>query len=102
MKKNEFTKQYRLWTLSQYKDKSPVDNGTHIPSFAAVKCLIDSSTHSITKCAFTPILPYPATEYNDIFTTMINFQDVLKQKECENSRLWSDEGLYHTAKEMQL
>ena len=60
MKKNEFAKQYRLWTLAQYKDKSPVDNGPHIPSFAAVKSLIDSFTHSITKCAFTPILPYPA------------------------------------------
>ena len=33
---------------------------------------------------------------------MINFQDVLKQKELENSPLWSDEGLYHTAKEIQL
>ena len=58
MKKNEFAKQYRLWTLAQYKDKSPVDNGPHIPSFAAVKSLIDSSTHSITKCLHAnPPLP---------------------------------------------
>ena len=62
-KKNEFTKQYRLWTLAWYKDKFPVGNGPHISSFAAVKSLLDSSTHFITKCAFTPILPYPATEY---------------------------------------
>ena len=33
---------------------------------------------------------------------MINFQDVLKQKECENGSRWSDEAVYHTAKEMQL
>ena len=33
---------------------------------------------------------------------MINFRDVLKQKERENGRLWSHEGVYHTAKEMQL
>ena len=83
--------------MAQYKDKPPVDKGPHIPSFAAVKSLIDSSTHSITNCVFTPILPYPETGYDPIFTTMINFQDVLKQKECENSPLWSDEELYHTA-----
>ena len=79
--------------MAQYKDKSPVDNGPHIPSFAAVTSVIDSSRHSVTKCAFTPILPYLATEYDVIFTTMINFQDVLKQKERENGSLWSDEGV---------
>ena len=65
-KKNEFTKQYRLWILAWYKNKSPVGNGPHISSFAAVKSLLDPSTHFITKCAFTPILPYLATEYCDI------------------------------------
>ena len=48
-KKCEFAKQDRLWTLAWYKDKSPVENGLHIPLFAAVKNLLDSSTHSITK-----------------------------------------------------
>ena len=48
-KKNEFAKQDRLWTLARYKDKSPVENGLHIPLFAAVKNLLDSFTHSITK-----------------------------------------------------
>ena len=33
---------------------------------------------------------------------MINFQDVLKQNDRENGPLWSDEGVYHTAKEIQL
>ena len=91
-KNNEFAKQYRLWILTQYKDKSPVDNEPHIPSFAAVKSLLDSSTFFITKSAFASILPYPATEYNAIFTTMINFHDVMKQKERENGPFWSDEG----------
>ena len=101
-KKNEFAKQYRLWILAQYKDKSPLDNGPHVQSLAAGKCLLDPSTHFITKCAFTPILPYPATECDAIFTTMINFQDVLKQKGRENGPLWSDEGVNHIAKQIQL
>ena len=48
-KKYEFAKQDKLLTLARYKDKSPVENGLHIPLFAAVKNLLDSSTHSITK-----------------------------------------------------
>ena len=96
LKKNEFAKQY------QDDFDSPVENGPHIPSFAAVKRLIDSSIHSITKCAFTPIFPHPATEYHAIFTTMINFQDMVKQKERENGPLWSDKGVYRTEKEVEL
>ena len=53
--KNEFAKQYRMWILAWYKGKSPVDNGPHISSFAAVKRLLDSSTNFTTN--FTPILP---------------------------------------------
>ena len=40
-KKNQFAEQYRLWILAQYKDKSPLDNGSHIQSFATVKSLLD-------------------------------------------------------------
>ena len=101
-KKNEFAKQYRLWILAQCKNKSPVGNGPHIPSFAVVKGLLDSSTHFIIACAFTPILLYPAMAYDAVITTMINFQDVLKEKEPENGPLWLNEGVYHTAKEIQL
>ena len=32
---------------------------------------------------------------------MINFQDVLKQKGLANGPLWSDEGVYRLAKEIQ-
>ena len=68
----------------------------------SVKSLLDSSTHFIAKCAFTPILPYPVTDYDAIFTAMINFQDMLKQKERENGPPWSDEGVHHAAKEILL
>ena len=49
-----------------------------------------------------PILPYVATEMDTIFTSMINFQDVLKQKNAVSRALWSDEGVYAIAKEIQL
>ena len=91
-KQNEFAKWYRLWISAQYKDKPPPDNGPRIQSFLFTQ----------SKCAFTPILLYPAMEYDTIFTSMINFQDVLKQKERENGPFWSDEGVCHIANEMQL
>ena len=99
-KKNEFAKQYRLSTLAQYQDKSPTYNELYILSFTAAKRILDSSTHSISMCAFTPIFLYPAAKYDIIFRTMISFQDVVKQKEPENGPFWWGEGVCYTAKEI--
>ena len=55
-----------------------------------------------TTTILTPILPYPATTYDAILTTMINFQDVLKQKGDSYGGLWADECVYRIAKEIQL
>ena len=56
----------------------------------------------LTREAYTPILPHPATDYDSINTIMINFQDALKQKGADYGALWCDEGVYHIAKELQL
>ena len=44
----------------------------------------------------------PETDYDAIFTAMINFNDVLKQKGLLNNASWSDERVYQLAKEIQL
>jgi hypothetical protein len=73
------------------------------PSFTAtMSALQEPLTFGVTKKSFVPILPYVATEMDTIFTSMINFQDVLKQKNAVSGTLWSDEGVYAIAKEMQL
>ena len=41
----------------------------------------------------TPIISYPATEYDAIFTAIVNFQDVLQQRGMSCGPLWSDEGV---------
>ena len=99
---DELGKQHKLLTLARYHDNASAECGPHVPSFTAVTSLLDTSVCSVTNCAFTPILPYPATQFDTMFTTMINFQDVLQQKGCESGPLWSDEGVYHIAKEIQL
>ena len=100
--------QYRLWTLLRQANPLNLptsltdDVAVNIPSFSAMRSLTNSPQHLLTKCAFTPILPHPATDEDTIFTTMVNFQDVLEQKQLSNGPLWSDEGVYRIAKEIQL
>ena len=60
-------------------------------------------THlSKTRIAFTPIIPYPATDFDTVYTCMINFQNVLLQKSLGSNPLWCDDGIYRIAKELQL
>ena len=73
------------------------------PSFTATMSeLQDPLKFNVTKTSFIPILPYVATEMDTIFTSMISFQDVLKQKNAISGALWCDEGVYAIAKEIQL
>ena len=55
-----------------------------------------------TSTAFIPILAHLATSYDSIFTSIINFQNIMKQTGNISSTLWCDEGVYHIAQEIQL
>ena len=52
----------------------------HIPGYTAVRSATVKCNFHPTTTVLTPILPYPATTYDAVLTTMINFQDALKQK----------------------
>ena len=92
---------YFLWLVNRLS-KRTVDENSFVPGFTAVRSsFINLNFHETTKI-LTPILPYPATTYDAIFTTMINFQDALKQKGDTYGGLWADEGVYRIAKEIQL
>ena len=94
---NHSEKEHSLWVLSRH-----ITAARSIPSFTALKSLLTVNKHTVSSIAFTPIIPHPATSYDTIFTAMINFQDILKQKGLANGPLWSDEGVYRLAKEIQL
>ena len=94
---------YSLWSLircTAKEDSNELIKGIH--SFSSVNSLLNDTTVTPTNIAFTPILPYLATDYDSIYTTMINFLDVLRQKEQSSGALWFDEGVYRVAKELQL
>ena len=73
-----------------------------VPSFQAVTSFFDVKPNVITRFAVTPIIPPPVTEYDTIFTCMMNFQDLLLQRDLECGSLWCGEGIYRIAKELQL
>ena len=98
--KNDSDFRYQLWLLVRHTADTltQIDNSNtvikhSIPSFSAFNSLLSNVKINLTQLAFAPILPYPATDYDAIHTTMINFQDVLKQKEMPYGALWCDEGV---------
>ena len=102
------TKQdYLLWSLLRQINtannlQTEFIHDAFVPSLIATKSLLEQTNKHLTLVAFTPIIPSPATEADTIYTCMKNFQDVLIQKNLEYGPLWSDEGVYRTAKELQL
>ena len=81
------------------------ESASSVPSFIATNSKLLSELRQspkITAVSFYPILPYPATSMDSIYTSMVNFLDVLKQKGERCGALWCDEGVYCLAKEIQL
>ena len=104
---NEHDFDYELWQLVRYTaDTLPAEGSTvstkyAIPSYSSINSLLSKVKVELTSIGFAPILPYPATDFDAIHTTMINFQDVLEQKDLPYGALWCDEGVYRIAKELQ-
>ncbi|XDV44765.1 hypothetical protein PO909_013005 [Leuciscus waleckii] len=89
---------YFLWMVNRFSQKVTHESDS-VPGFTAVRsATVDANFHPTTKI-LTPILPYPTTTFDAIFTRMINFQDVLKQK---GDAYGVYEGVYRIAKEIQL
>lgn len=92
---------YFVWFINRVL-QNETSKTCYIPSFTAMRSSVANVNFHATTKLLTPILPYPATTYDAILTTMINFQDALKQKGDSYGGLWADEGVYRIAKEIQL
>ena len=51
---------------------------------------------------FTPLIPYPLTEYTTVYTALKNFQDIRRQLNQSHLLITSDEGVYRIAWEIML
>jgi hypothetical protein len=90
-----------LWYASRFNCRTGSTNND-MPSWSAFNSLITPTFKRKTMCGYTPIIPNPATEFDTIYTAMVNFQDALKQVQQTEGSLWCDEGVYRIAKELQL
>lgn len=94
------------WVCSRNLQNLDSSNGTTpLPSQTAVKSkLLAAKQRKPRKTAksFYPILGYPATEMDSIYTSMVNFKDILSQRGETNGVIWCDEGVYCIAKEIQM
>lgn len=96
-----------LWSLARFSASYDFEKDTFtetmtVPSWSAFNSLIVEQHPPKIISASVPILPYPATSQSAIYTTMMNFQDAMVQVNQKCGALWSDEGVYHIAKELQL
>lgn len=96
-----------LWSLARFSTSYDFQRNTFtdtmtVPSWSAFNSLIVEKHPPKAISASVPILPYPATSPSAIYTTMVNFQDAMVQVNQKCGALWSDEGVYHIAKELQL
>ena len=66
-----------LWVLSRYLADTCDKNV--MPSWSASNSAKYNKEIYSTSTAFIPVLPHPATSYDSIFTSIINFQNIMKQ-----------------------
>lgn len=64
-----------------------------------IKRSLSKQKVTLTTSAFTPILPYPATRFDTVYTCMKNVEDVLKQHELLYGSLSCNYGVHRIAKE---
>ena len=88
---SEFQK-YRLFTLGLNTYLADTCDENVIPSLSASNSTKCNKKIISTSTAFKPILPHPATSYDSIFTSIINFQNVLRQTGNISGALWCDDG----------
>ena len=91
--------------ITNYKNKDSVlseviffsrlEGTNDLPNFTALLSKLSSRDIRImTVKSFIPILPYQATMMDSIYTSMLNFKDVLHQRGETSGALWCDEGVY--------
>jgi hypothetical protein len=72
---------FKVWSFVRMIAKDRLSQ--LFPSFSAINSLLSTENVIPTSVDFTPILPNPITEFESVYTIMVNFQDVLMQKSLE-------------------
>ena len=90
--------------LSKMEDNviSHVCENQKTPPWSAFNSLVTDDQMPERTVGFQPILPYPVTRHDTMYTALKNFQNFLGQLNQSNLPIFCDEGLYRIAREIML
>ena len=73
-----------------------------MPAWRETNAVLSEKDISKKKVGFLPVLPYPVTQYDTVYTALINFKGILQHLDQPKLPVTCDEGVYHIAREIQL
>ena len=76
---------------------SPFGEQQSMPSWSSFNSVISDRKGKIQQIGFLPILPHPVTKYETLYTSLINFKNVLNQLTQSQIAVFCD-GVYHIVK----
>jgi hypothetical protein len=97
-----------VWSLARLNidekgnDISVIPSDQRTPSWTGTNALWSSDTMPKTKVGFVPVLPYPVTRHDTVYTAMKNLQAILQHLKQPKIAIACDEGVYRIAREIQL
>ena len=73
-----------------------------MPIWSAANAVLSEEDISLKRIAFLPVLPYPVTRYDVLYTALKNLQCILRSLDQTVIPVTCDEGVYRIAREIQL
>ena len=98
------------WCLSRLDiDTDDHDNTVNImpesqtsPSWKEYNAKLLAKEIQRKRVGFLPVLPYPVTQHDTVYTALLNFNGVLQQLDQKHLPVTCDEGVFRIAREIQL
>ena len=73
-----------------------------MPIWSAANSILSENEPPLKQIAFLPVLPYPITQYDVVYTAMKNLQGILTNLDQDELPVTCDEGVFRIAREIQL
>ena len=101
IKKIDYAWELSRLDLSNESVKSYSDVQT-MPSWSSFNSVVSDKKRKVQQVGFLPVLPYPATKYETVYTALKNVNNILEQLTQNEMAIFCDEGVYHIAREIIL
>ena len=89
-------------TTSEMQGVSLFPSSQSMPSWSASQSVWTEEDLPVKSVGFIPVLPFPVTQYDSVFTAMKNLQGILQQLQQSELPMFCDEKVYCMVKEIQM